>query len=190
MAGVRAAGSLVQAPFDLRFRIGRSHDDGAGIGKIVMTLVATTTLATAVVITGFSHEEDEVSPAAILCAGPGPDPAQPIAMPADLIGLEIALGLKDSAPTEWEGDVKVSAGRVVAIEIERSTANAEVEGTHFSVGTAKAKAKANAKKQEKAKKNQEKAKKNQAKAAAKKAAAQARLAPVLRVTLQRRPMRR
>ena len=139
-------------------------------GKIVMTLAATTALATAVVITGFSHEEDEVPSAAILCSGPGPDPGQPIAMPAGLIGLEIALGLKDSAPTEWEGDVKVSTGRVVAIEVERSTSNALVEGTHFSVGTAKAKA--SAKKQEKAKKNQEKAKKNQAKAAAKKAAQQ------------------
>ena len=159
------------------------------IAKVVMILAATTALATAVVVTSFSHEEDEVPSAALLCSGPGPDPAQPIAMPAGLIGLEIELGLKDSAPTEWEGDVKVSPGRVLAVEVERSGSNAEVEGTHFSVGTAKAKAsakkQAKAKKnQEKAKKNQEKAKKNQAKAAAKKAAQQARLASVLRVTLQ------
>src|SRR6202030_1859100 len=95
-------------------------------GKIVMTLVVTTALATAAVITGFSHEEDEVTPAALLCSGPGPDLGQPIVMPAGLIGLEIALGLKDSAPTEWEGDVRVSTGQVVAIEIERSTSNALV----------------------------------------------------------------
>jgi hypothetical protein len=153
------------------------------VAKAAAILAATMALATAVVVTSFSHEDDDVPGAPLLCSGPGPDPAQPVAQPADLIGLEIALGLKDSAPTEWEGDIKVSTGRVVAVEIERSGPNAEVEGTHFSIGTAKAKA--SAKKQALAKKKQQAlAKKNQEKAAAKKAAQQARLAPVLRVTLQ------
>ena len=152
--------------------------------KFASIVAATLAVALAVVLTSFSHEEDEVPGAVSSCLGPEPDPGQAIAMPADLIGLEIALGLKDSVATEWEGDVKVSTGRVVAIEIDRSGPNAEVEGAHFSVGTAKAKN--SAKKQAKAKKNAEKAaaKKNAEKAAAKKAAQLARLAPVLRVTLQ------
>jgi hypothetical protein len=150
--------------------------------RLVTILVATTALATVVVVTGFSHEDDEIPASTTACQGLDPDPAVPQAMPADLVGLEIKLGLKDEARAEWEGDVKVAPGRVVAVEIE-SGQNPEVDGAHFSVGTAKAKA--SAKKQAKAKQKQAAAaKKNPEKAAAKKAAQQAALAPVLRVTLQ------
>ena len=57
-------------------------------------------------------------------------------MPAGRVGLEVMLGLKDDRPTEWEGDVKVSSGRVVAVEVERAGPNAEIEGSHFSIETA------------------------------------------------------
>jgi hypothetical protein len=151
-------------------------------------LAVAVAMAGAVVVTSFSHEDEEVATFSSSCQQPDPDPAQPIAMPSGLIGLEIALGLKDNAPTEWEGDVKVEPGRVVALEIDRSGPNAEVEGTRFSVGTAKAKAAAKKKAGAKAKKKQEAlAKKNPEKAAAKKAAQQARLAPLLRVTLDAPP---
>jgi hypothetical protein len=126
------------------------------------------------VVTSFSHEDDE-TPGPLACSGPGPDLARPIAMPAGQVGLEIVLGLKDGQRTDWEGDVKVSQGRVVAVEVERSGPNAAVEGTHFNVATTKGNAPAKAKKQALLKKKQ-------AQVAAKKAAAQ--LAPVLRVTLE------
>jgi hypothetical protein len=141
--------------------------------KMATVLAATLALASAIVVTSFSHEEDEAS-GSQPGSGPGPDPGRPIEMPAGLVGLEVVLGLKDSQRTDWEGDVMVSQGRVVAVEIERSGPNAEIEGTHFSVGTAKGKALAKAKKQALQKKKQ-------AQVAAKKAAAQ--LAPALRVTL-------
>ena len=42
-----------------------------------------------------------------------PRPAgRPIAMPANLIGLTIGLGLKDKEPARWAGTVEVSEGRV------------------------------------------------------------------------------
>ena len=133
-------------------------------------LATTLAMAMAVVVTSFSHEEDEVTTGPPTCSGPEPDPGQPVAMPVELIGLEIALGQKDGQPAGWEGDVKVSPGKVAAVDFERTGPNAEVSGAHFSVGVAKAQAKANPKK-----------KKNQAKAAAKKAA---QATPVLRVTLR------
>ena len=112
------------------------------VPKIAAILAAAVAMAGAVVVTSFSHEDDEVATFSLSCQQPDPDPAQPIAMPAGLIGVEMTLGLKDNAPTEWEGDVNVSLGRVIAVEVERSASNAVVEGTHFSVGTAKAKASA------------------------------------------------
>src|SRR4051794_39689638 len=86
-------------------------------------LAASLTLATAVVVTSFSHEDDAPRSGPEACTEPEPEPGRPIAMPAGLVGLEIALGLKDGQPTEWEGDVKVSKGRVVAVAIERSGPN-------------------------------------------------------------------
>jgi hypothetical protein len=150
---------------------------------VVTILAVSLVIAMLVVVTGFSHEDDAAPNVSVVCTGPDPEPGQPIAMPADLIGLEITLGLKDGQPTEWEGDVKVSKGRLVAIEVDRSGPNADVDGAHFSVGTAKAKASAKKKALNKQKQAQVQNKKNQAKAAAKKAAQAAALAPVLRVTL-------
>ena len=87
------------------------------------------------VVTRLSHEDDERLPARLV-TGEGPGPGLSVAMPAGRVGLEVMLGLKDDRPTEWEGDVKVSSGRVVAVEVERAGPNAEIEGGHFSIETA------------------------------------------------------
>lgn len=59
-------------------------------------------------------------------------PAGPVAVPASLVGLEIALGVKDGSPPQWEGDVKVSEGRVVDLDVVRGGAATDVSGSHFA----------------------------------------------------------
>src|SRR5262245_58304178 len=63
-------------------------------------------------------------------------PGKPIPMTAGLIGLEIALGLKDEQPTPWNGEVQVSEGKVREVEIiQGGGPNAKVEGNRFTVRT-------------------------------------------------------
>jgi hypothetical protein len=45
--------------------------------------------------------------------------AKPLSMPANLVGLEIALGLKDTEPTGWGGQIQVSEGRVASMRVMR-----------------------------------------------------------------------
>jgi hypothetical protein len=58
---------------------------------------------------------------------------KPITVPANLVGLTISLGLKDQKPTDWEGDVSVSEGKIVSLETVRGNPKAKVEGSHFSL---------------------------------------------------------
>src|SRR5262249_17814692 len=63
-----------------------------------------------------------------------PRPAgQPISRPPNLVGLEIALGLKDVEPTSWDGEVQISEGRLLEVQITRGNAKAKVDGQRFSV---------------------------------------------------------
>src|SRR5947207_4200612 len=41
---------------------------------------------------------------------------KPVAMPADLAGREITLGLKDEKPTPWAGEIRVSDGKLLEVE--------------------------------------------------------------------------
>jgi hypothetical protein len=84
---------------------------------------------------------------------------QRIAMPRGLVGLELALGLLDAEPTDWEGDVTVSAGEVLDVTILESGAPAEARGAHFTVATTPLAA---AKKQQAKKQAKQQAKKKQA----------------------------
>jgi hypothetical protein len=84
-----------------------------------------------------STRHDEPQPA----LGPqAPEPAGSrftgrIAMPRGLVGLELALGLLDAEPTDWEGDVTVSAGEVLDVTVLESGAPAESRGAHFIATT-------------------------------------------------------
>jgi hypothetical protein len=60
---------------------------------------------------------------------------RPIAMATNVVGLEVALGLKDQQPTQWDGEVQVSQGRVREIEIQRSGPNAKVDGSRFTASS-------------------------------------------------------
>ena len=120
---------------------------GSRAVKLTMVAAAAIAMALLVVVTGSSHEDD-AEPAALSCQGPGPDPAQPVAMPRELIGLEIVMGLNGSDESRWEGDIQVSEGRVLELDVVRSGANPRIEGTHFSIGTPKAKAAAKKKKKQ------------------------------------------
>jgi hypothetical protein len=71
-----------------------------------------------------------------------PVPGQPVALPPGLVGLEIALGLNNALPPDWEGEIQVSEGRVLSIEVLQGAPGAQVNGAKFAV---KAKAKGKAK---------------------------------------------
>src|SRR4051812_3707648 len=58
-------------------------------------------------------------------------PGKPIAMPANPVGLEVELGLKDTAPTQWDGEVELSGGKLVAMSVRRGGPNAKADGPRF-----------------------------------------------------------
>ncbi len=119
----------------------------AKFGTIVVTTLA---LAFVAVVSSSSHETDDEEDAPSK-QGPGPKAGQPVPMPPGLIGLQIAVGLKDEAPADWQGEVKVSEGTVAGLEVVRSGAGASVEGSRFRLESAKGKG-ANKKKQQAKKK--------------------------------------
>ena len=57
---------------------------------------------------------------------------KPIAMPANPVGLEVHLGLKDTEPSPWGGEVELSAGKLLTMSVRRGGANAHVDGTRFT----------------------------------------------------------
>jgi hypothetical protein len=78
-------------------------------------------------------------------AGDKPAADTAVRMPANLAGLLISLGLKDEAVTDWDGEITVSAGKLLAIDIVQGNPKAGVEGNKFRVRTTLVK-KANQKK--------------------------------------------
>jgi hypothetical protein len=56
---------------------------------------------------------------------------KPVAMPGDLAGLEIHLGVKDTEPTPWGGEVELSEGKLLGMSVRRGGANSGVDGTKF-----------------------------------------------------------
>jgi hypothetical protein len=53
-------------------------------------------------------------------------------MAANPVGLEVHLGLKDTEPTPWGGDVELSEGKLLSMSVRRGGANAGVDGTRFT----------------------------------------------------------
>jgi hypothetical protein len=114
--------------------------------RIAVTLSATLTLALLAVVTGASHEQDEPV-ARGNDHGPGPRRTDPVEMPRRLVGLEIDLGIGEVGRASYNGDVSVSEGRVVGLDVIRSGPNARVEGNRFEVATPKKVAKKKKKQQ-------------------------------------------
>jgi hypothetical protein len=74
---------------------------------------------------GVGHEGDDEGP------------HKPIAQPVHGAELQITLGLKDTEQVTWKGQVSVSEGHVLAVEIERASRASTAEGTRFSVSAAR-----------------------------------------------------
>jgi hypothetical protein len=58
-------------------------------------------------------------------------PRRAVATPANLVTLTLDLALKDETPTPWGGEIKVSEGRVLDVEIVRSGPNAGANGNRW-----------------------------------------------------------
>ena len=58
-------------------------------------------------------------------------------MPRGLIGLTITLGLEDTDRTPWDGEVTVSEGRVLSLEVARAAVGATIDGSKFRVASKK-----------------------------------------------------
>src|SRR5262245_16463884 len=134
------------------------------LAAIAMVASAGVTFAAVGVVSGTRHDELEPALGPQAPEPPGSRFNERVAMPRRLVGLELALGLLDAEPTDWEGDVSVSAGELLDVAVLESGARAEARGAHFAVATSKATpAKKQQAKKQQAKKQQ--AKKQQAKAA-------------------------
>ena len=115
---------------------------------LTTALAASLGLAMLAVISSASHEQDE-PPAAPNGVFVGPARGESVAMPRGLIGLTITLGLKDEERTPWNGEVTVSEGRVLSLDVIQGALNASSEGSKFKVATKnKAAAKKKAARQE------------------------------------------
>jgi hypothetical protein len=65
-----------------------------------------------------------------------PRPAgKPLAMIDNLGGVTIKLGLKDTKPTDWDGEVLLSEGKLTELWILRGNVKGKVEGNQYSVRT-------------------------------------------------------
>src|SRR5262245_35020034 len=60
---------------------------------------------------------------------------KPVAMSDNLVGLELALGLKDKKVTKWDGEVSISEGKVLEVVITHGNPKAKVEGSKFTVSS-------------------------------------------------------
>ncbi|MCI0381328.1 MAG: hypothetical protein L0215_27395, partial [Gemmataceae bacterium] len=76
------------------------------------------------------------SPEATGTAGDPPAKGQPVLMPANLTGLLVTLGQKDEKGLDWSGEVSVSQGKVLAVDILQGNAKGKVEGNKFVVRSA------------------------------------------------------
>lgn len=105
-------------------------------GPLAITLAMTLAVATLTVVSSRSHEQDvPVVKNRLLSPGPGRDAI--VNVPKGAIGLEISLGLKDDRRTEWSGEITVSEGKVLSLEVTRSAVGASVSGPRFKVESKK-----------------------------------------------------
>jgi hypothetical protein len=152
------------------------------LAALVMATSAGATFAAVGLLSSPDRDALEVALVSQAPDPPGPRLDQRVAMPRGLVGLEVALGLLDAVPTDWEGDVTVSPGEILDVAVLESGGRAEARGAHFAVTSRKsAPAKKQQAKKQQAKKQQ--AKKQQAKKVAKAAPAGPIVPVVMRVNL-------
>lgn len=63
----------------------------------------------------------------------GQVPRGPVAMTPEQISLEVLMGIKDKEQTVWAGEVSVSEGKVVSVEVGQGGVKSTVDGARFSV---------------------------------------------------------
>ncbi len=77
-------------------------------------------------------------------AGPARPPQRPageaVAMATNLAALHITLGLKDKQDTDWDGEVSISAGKILNIDLLQGNAKRKVDGHKFFVRSTLSKA--------------------------------------------------
>src|SRR4051794_3227294 len=100
--------------------------------RATVVLGAALGLAVIAVVLGASHDQDE-PPGPPGGVGVGPTRGASVAMPRGLIGLTITLGLEDTQRTAWDGEVTVSEGRVISLDVERAAVGASIDGSKFRV---------------------------------------------------------
>jgi hypothetical protein len=107
------------------------------LAAIVIIASAAVIFAAVGVFSSTRHDEVELALGAQVPEPSGSRSQERVAMPRGLVGLEIGLGLLDTEPTDWDGDVTVSAGKVVDVTVVESGARAEARENHFTVATKK-----------------------------------------------------
>ncbi len=122
--------------------------------KIAVGLMASLAFTSLAVLSSPLHEGDDEAPSEPRSnGGPGPRAEHVVPMPTTLTGLEITFGRKDENPSDWSGEIRVSEGRVLGLEVVRAAGKAESRGASYTVkslrkGAAKKKKAQNKKKQQ------------------------------------------
>jgi hypothetical protein len=76
----------------------------------------------------------QAAPAAQKPRPPRPE-GKPLAMMTNLRGVTVRLGLKDRKPTDWDGEVQLSEGKLLELSILQGNVKGKVEGNQYSVRT-------------------------------------------------------
>jgi len=92
-------------------------------------LGAVLAMALAVLGLGFAQGVRKAAPAAAQTA-----PEAPVPMALEGFVAQITLGLKDTEPKDWDGEIQVRGGRVIQIS-PRQTLNARISGSRWSASS-------------------------------------------------------
>jgi hypothetical protein len=76
--------------------------------------------------------QEGTAPAAQKPRKPRPE-GKPVAMLTNLTGVTINLGLKDTKPTDWDGEVQLSAGKLVALDLLQGNVKGKIDSHQFVV---------------------------------------------------------
>ncbi|MGE3820154.1 MAG: hypothetical protein AB7I30_12095, partial [Isosphaeraceae bacterium] len=153
--------------------------------QLTATISATLVLGLMAAVSVLSHEQDEPPGTAGAGSSAGPGRSRPVPMPPGLVTLELRLGLGSAqgATAEYEGEISVSEGRVLTLDVVRGQATGGERPGRFRVGPPPIAANAKAKAKAKANQNPNAKKKQTAKQTTKKKAQAGANGPVILVGL-------